>query len=275
MVEPDRGAKAYVLGHSDRELERLRRQAQLIDPITLQFLTEAGIGNGMRVLDVGSGGGDVAFLAANLVGRTGQVVGVDRSAAAVGRARTRAEEKSLVNVTFRESELSAIAVDQRFDAAIGRYVLCFQPDPVSLVRSIANLVCPGGIILFHEADREQMLSFPSVPTYDRAYQRVSETYRQSGMDVRMGAKLYSTFCAAGLAGPTMRMHSIIGGANACDEVHLDADQALVLAPEIQRRGIATASELDIETLVERITKEMAAHQSIIVGRAEIGAWSRA
>jgi SAM-dependent methyltransferase len=274
VVKPNRGAETYVLGHSDRELERLRRQAQLIDPITLQFLTEAGIANGMRVLDVGSGAGDVAFLAANLVGRAGQVVGVDRSAAALSRARTRAEEQSLVNVTFRESELSAIAFDQRFDAAIGRYVLCFQADPVSLVRSIANLVRPGGIILFHEPDREQTLSIPPVPTYDRAYQWVSETYRQSGMDVRMGTKLYSTFCAAGLAGPTMRMHSIIGGANACDEVHLDADQALVLASEIERLGIATASELDIETLVERITKEMAANQSIIVGRAEIGAWSR-
>ena len=180
----------------------------------------------------------------------------------------------MVNVTFRESELSAIAFDQGFDAAIGRYVLCFQPDPVSLVRSIANLVRPGEIILFHEPDREQTFSFPPVPTYDRAYQWVSETYRRSGMDVRMGAKLYSTFCAAGLAGPIMRMHSIIGGANACDEVHLDADQAMVLASEIERLGMATASELDIETLVERITQEMAANQSIIVGRAEIGAWSR-
>jgi ubiquinone/menaquinone biosynthesis C-methylase UbiE len=274
VVKPNRGADAYVLGHSDRELERLRRQAQLIDPITRQFLIEAGIGSGMRVLDVGSGAGDVAFLAANLVGRAGQVVGVDRSAAALSRARTRAEEQSLVNVTFRESELLAIAFDQRFDAAIGRYVLCFQPDPVSLVRCIANLVRPGGIILFHEPDREQTLSIPPVPTYDRAYQWVSETYRQSGMDVRMGAKLYSTFCAAGLAAPTMRMHSLIGGANARDEVHLDADQARVLASEIERLGIATASELDIETLVERITKEMAANQSIIVGRAEIGAWSR-
>lgn len=72
----------------------------------------------------------------------------------------------------------------------------------------------------------------------------------------------------------MRMHSIIGGANAGDEVHLDADQARVLASEIERLGIATARELDIETLVERITREMAANQSIIVARAEIGAWSR-
>jgi SAM-dependent methyltransferase len=274
MVEPDRGTNAYILGHSDRELERLRRQAQLIDPITRLFLIEAGIGNGMRVLDVGSGAGDVAFLAANMVGPTGQVVGVDRSATALARARTSAAEQSLFNVTFLESELSEMTFDQRFDAAIGRYVLCFQPDPVSFVRSIANLVHPGGIILFHEPDREQMRSFPPAPTYDRACQWVSETYRRSGMDVRMGIKLYSTFGAAGLAGPTMRMHAIIGGANASDELRLDADQARVLASDIERLGVATASELGVETLVERIIEELLANQSIIVGRAEIGAWSR-
>ena len=66
-------------------------------------------------------------------------------------------------MTFRESELSAMAFDQRFDAAIGRYVLCFQPDPVALVRKIASLVRPGGIILFHEPDRDQMRSVPPAP----------------------------------------------------------------------------------------------------------------
>jgi SAM-dependent methyltransferase len=167
-----------------------------------------------------------------------------------------------------------MAFDQRFDAAIGRYVLCFQPDPVSFVRSIAKLVRPGGIILFHEPDREQMRSFPPAPTYDRACQWVSETYRRTGVDARIGVKLYSTFRAAGLAGPTMRMHAVIGGANASDEVHLDADQALVLASDIERLGVATASELGIETLVERITHELATNQSVIIGRAEIGAWLR-
>jgi tRNA A58 N-methylase Trm61 len=72
MVMPDRTASAYVLGHSERELERLRLQAQLIDPITRQFLIEAGIAPGMRVLDVGCGAGDVTFLAADLVGPPGR-----------------------------------------------------------------------------------------------------------------------------------------------------------------------------------------------------------
>jgi ubiquinone/menaquinone biosynthesis C-methylase UbiE len=274
MVMPNDDASTYVLGHSDRELERLHLQAQLIDPITRQFLIEAGIAPGMRVLDVGSGAGDVAFLAANLIGPSGQVVGVDRSATGLAMARTRAERQSITNVTFRESELSAMAFDRPFDAAIGRYVLCFQPDPVPLLRLIAKLVRPGGIILFHEPDREQTRSFPPAPTYDRACKWVDETYRRSGADMRVGIKLYSKFLAAGLAGPTMRMHAVIGGANALDEVHLDADQAVVLATDIERLGVATASELGAETLVERIIQEMVENQSVIIGRAEIGAWSR-
>ena len=77
----------YVLGHSDRELERLRTQARLIEPITREFFIEAGIAPGMRILDVGSGSGDVTLLAADLVGDKGSVVGVDRAPAAILAAR--------------------------------------------------------------------------------------------------------------------------------------------------------------------------------------------
>ncbi len=90
----------YELGHTEWELKRLATQAQLVDPITRQYFKAAGIAPGMRVLDVGSGAGDVAFLAAELVGPTGSVIGVDRSPAAVAAARTRALERKLGNVMF-------------------------------------------------------------------------------------------------------------------------------------------------------------------------------
>jgi hypothetical protein len=94
------------------------------------------------------------------------------------------------------------------------------------------------------------------------------------MDVRMSIKLYLTFLAAGLEGPMMRMHAVIGGGNALEEVHLDADQAIVLAADIERTGVGTMRELRPERLVEQIRQEMNASQSVIVGRDEIGAWTR-
>ena len=77
----------YVFGHSEVELRRLAFQASLLNPVTRRLLVDAGVTSGMRVLDVGTGVGDVAFLVAELVGDTGSVVGVDRAPAAVAVAR--------------------------------------------------------------------------------------------------------------------------------------------------------------------------------------------
>src|SRR5438067_5905285 len=144
--------QGYVLGHSDRELNRLAVQARLVDPITRGFFQAAGIITGMRVLDVGSGAGDVAFLAAELVGETGEVVGVDRSATAVALARQRAGALSLRNVSFREGDPTSMTFEKAFDAVIGRYVLMFQPDPTMMLRGVAAHVRPGGVVVFHEPD---------------------------------------------------------------------------------------------------------------------------
>jgi len=264
----------YVLGHSDRELERLRVQAALIDPITRQFLVDAGIAPGMRVLDIGCGAGDVSLLIADLVGPSGEVVGVDRSPVAIASARERASKRSLSQVSFVECELASMSFERTFDAAVGRYVLCFQPDPSMVLRTIARIVRPDGVIVFHEPDRSLMRSQPPMPTYDRACGWVTETYLQSGVDVHVGAKLYGVYLAAGLQAPTMRLHAIIGGANARDVAKLDADQAIILSAEIERLGIATERELDAATLTDRILAELAATKGVIIGRGEIGAWSR-
>jgi hypothetical protein len=127
--------------------------------------------------------------------------------------------------------------------------------------------------MFLGPDRHQMRSYPPSPTYDQACRWVGETYTRSSVDIRTGIKLYSIFQAAGLAAPTMRMHAIIGGANAVEELHLDADQAVVLADDIVRLGIATATQLGAETLVERIIEEMIKNRSVIIGQGEIGTWS--
>jgi protein-L-isoaspartate O-methyltransferase len=124
MSTPD---SDYLLGSSDREHERLVRQAARIAPLTERFFREAGIGPGQRVLDVGSGVGDVALLAARLVGPTGEVVGVERDPRSVAGARRRVTEADYRNVSFTESDIAQISSNKPFDAVVGRFILQFVP----------------------------------------------------------------------------------------------------------------------------------------------------
>ena len=87
---------SYVLGGTGREHERLSRQARIFNPFTERLFRNAGISRGQRVLDIGSGVGDVAMLVAELVGPTGEVVGVDT----LTKARSRVAEAQLRNVVL-------------------------------------------------------------------------------------------------------------------------------------------------------------------------------
>lgn len=262
---------SYVLGHSDRELTRLEAQAQLVEPITRRFLLAAGISAGMRVLDVGSGAGDVAFLLADLVGETGEVVGVDRSAAALSVARVRADERGIVNVSFLEGDPTSIAFAEPFDAAIGRYVLQFQIDPAAMLQKVAERVRPGGVVVFHELDWDGVRSFPPVPTYDNCCRLCREAIGSSA-ETRMGAKLYSTFLAAGLRAPALRLEALAGVA---EPLRMVADLAGSLAAKIEQLGLARSAHLDPDALYETMRAEAQETHSVVVGTFQFGAWSKA
>ena len=201
-LAPDPGVlRPYVLGHTPQELDRLLAQARLIDPVTERFLRAAGIAPGMRVLDVGTGLGDVAFVAADLVGPGGEVVGVDRAGAAVAAATGRALTRGSQKVTFQEGDPAEMTFDEPFDAVIGRYVLQFQADPAAMLRRVSGHLRPGGLAVFHEIDWAGISSFPPSPIYDRSCDWAVRTLRATGTETRMGAKLYATFVNAGLPAP--------------------------------------------------------------------------
>ncbi len=111
----------YALGSTDAEHERLIRQAARLAPLTERLFREAGIGPGQRVLDLGSGVGDVAMLVARLVGPSGEVVGIERDTRSIARARARVVEAGLHNVSFTQSDVNQIQSSKPFDAAVGRF----------------------------------------------------------------------------------------------------------------------------------------------------------
>src|ERR1700737_64522 len=143
-------SSGYALGYTNSEHDRLIRQAARIEPILERLFREAGIGPGQRVLDLGSGVGDVAMLAARLVGPSGEIVGVERDTRSIARARVRVAEAGLRNVTFTQSDAAEVSSDRLFDAVIGRFILQFVPDPVTVLRAVSRVVRPGGVYAFRE-----------------------------------------------------------------------------------------------------------------------------
>src|SRR5215471_5148414 len=128
----------YALGYTDAEHERLIRQASFIAPVTERFLREAGVGTGQRVLDLGSGVGDVSMAIARLVGPMGEVVGIERDRASISKAQARCEAAGFHNVSFEHADVSDLHGEKSFDAVVGRFILMFLPDPEVALRSVAS-----------------------------------------------------------------------------------------------------------------------------------------
>src|SRR5579885_1045114 len=140
----------YSLGHAPKEIQRLLLQGQLLNGFTRRVLADAGITAGMKVLDVGCGPGDVSLLAAELVGETGSVLGVDANATVLRVAESRAQAAGLTSVSFLAGDIRQLPLDQDFDAIVGRLILEHLPDHLAILRHLLQRLRPGGVVAFQE-----------------------------------------------------------------------------------------------------------------------------
>lgn len=266
--------REYVLGHSDEELQRLVCQSRLFSALTEQVLIKAGIGIGMRVLDVGCGPGDVSFLAAGFVGPSGSVIGVDRSAEAIAVARERASAAQLRNVTFVEGDVSELSLEGSVDAAVGRFVLQHLPDPVAALRRIARQVEAGGVITFQEMDASEVKSLPRSPLFEQVGRWITETFHRGKVDVQLGLALYQIFRSAGLPAPHLIMGTRVEGGADSPAYEYIAQTVRSLLPMMEKLGVATVEEVQIDTLARRVRDEVVAGGGVIVLPHLVGAWAR-
>ena len=270
MSTPD---SEYLLGSSDREHERLIRQAVRIAPLTETFFREAGIGPGQRVLDVGSGVGDVAMLAGKLVGPAGEVVGVERDARSVALARQRAAEADYRNVSFTESDIAQISSNKPFDAVVGRFILQFVPDPVAVLRSLSKLLRPAGVVAFQEPCWEPFLNLcRDLPLWSAGCAVIYETSARAGVHMNMGLGMHRVFQDAGLPAPQMHMDIPLG--NDRDATGLMCDVLCALLPTIKRFNVSLEPLGDLDTLSVRLHQEVVSSNSVVPWIPLVGAWSR-
>jgi SAM-dependent methyltransferase len=265
----------YVLGTSDRERHRLIAQARHLHDQTLDAFRWGGIGAGMRVLDIGCGVGDVAMLAADLVGPAGCVVAIDRDTDNLAFAKQRAAAGGYVNIDFRAAEIDAFFDETPFDAIVGRYILLFLPDRAGSLKSLIRSLRPGGSVVIVEPDFSlPFRSIPPAPLFDRVTELARAVIAAGNINVDSGPALLRVFREAGLVGTRMDARQWVGGGPGCEIYWLVAELVRSMVPAMEKHGIARGTELDVDTLAARLEAEAIALSSVLFFYRNVSAWAR-
>ncbi|HYH97485.1 class I SAM-dependent methyltransferase [Hyalangium sp.] len=147
-------------------------EARLTRPVSERMLDMARVSTGMRVLDVASGRGEPALLAAHRVGSHGWVLAVDLVEGVLQIARERASREGLRNVEFQVADAEALQVGEKsFDVATLRWGLMYMRAPERALESIHRALKPGGALAIASWVEPARVPFASLP------RRILERYR--------------------------------------------------------------------------------------------------
>ena len=182
----------YILGNRDSEIARLEIQASLFEPLTKQTLLNAGLKKGMSCIDIGCGSGSVTRLMANMVGKTGRVVGVDvddRYLQYCNRSVT-----SRQNIEFIHDDICKSRLDskERFDIVYSRFTFHHLTDRGEAVRSMKRLTKKHGTVMIQDLDHAagSWLCYPKNRVFDTLRKVYVALLKKGGGDPLAGRKLY-------------------------------------------------------------------------------------
>ncbi|HEX3505312.1 MAG TPA: class I SAM-dependent methyltransferase [Xanthobacteraceae bacterium] len=264
----------YVPGHSPAEIQRLMLQAKLLRPVTERLLRCAGVESGMRLLDVGCGAGDVALLAAQLVGASGKVVAVDPSPEAIAVTQERARQAGLPNIETKVAALDEVT-ESDFDAVVGRYVLVHQIDPAAFLKKAASLLRTDGIVAFHEPNLvHKITTLPRVPEIDLAGDMIRSVVYRHLKNYDAGSRMTEHFFNAGLPSPKLFAETIVDSGEEPALYTWLAATLLLALQHIEGMGLAIDKVPRLEDLEQQLRTRLRTVHGQMEVLAQICGWVR-
>jgi 2-polyprenyl-3-methyl-5-hydroxy-6-metoxy-1,4-benzoquinol methylase len=236
------GVERYVIRGGRPGYERLQILARERWPDTSALFERAGLGPGMRCIDIGCGGGEVSFGIARLAGPDGRVTGLDMDETKISLARQAAAERGFTNVEFRVVNVNDWDEASAYDVVYSRFLLHHLSRPVELLRRMWAAVRPGGVIIVEDADFDGWFCHPPNEGFDFFLRTYRQVVARSGGDHAIGRKLHAYFAAAGIPDPSM---NLVQAVHLADEgkvlalTTLDASAAAIIA-----EGVASEDEVD-------------------------------
>src|SRR4030095_15891788 len=240
------GKGDYVLATGNAAANRLRILHNVYGPGAYELLIRAGIQPGMRVVDLGCGTGMVTRLLAELVGPTGEVIGVDFSPAQVEQARA-SLPNGLSNVRF----IQASAIDtglarETFDLVYCRFLLIHLTEPEAALREMRELLKPNGIIVCEDGDLTSAGSEP--PSELEAFSTLFGALGPKwGVDYTLGRRLFHLVLAGNFTQPQITLNKPVFAQG--ENKRLLELSVAEAGPSFVKAGLVTNEELT-ETIAE-------------------------
>jgi SAM-dependent methyltransferase len=268
------GTPEYVLGSDDVEIARLQVQAAAIAEPTAMLLERGGVKQGMRVLDLGSGPGDVAFQVAEMVGPDGSVVGVERDVAQLAEAERRLQARGSRNITFQQGDVRTYIHDQPFDAVVCRLLLMHLPDAVDVVAHHVRALPPGSIFVAVDYDMGASRALPPVALLDDVRRWIEAGFAHAHADPFVGMRLPVLLEMAGLVEVGSLGVQTYFPPNHPVAPSLPVGVVRALLPAIVASGAATEEEIGLDTLEQRLGDAIRTAGAVWAMPTVVGGWGR-
>ena len=251
----------------------LPEQGRALRPTTDRLLRAAGVSEGMAVLDIYCGPGEVAMIAADRVGSGGRVIGIDPRAEAISYAQSRSAAAGYTNIEYRRADLADPGLSSlRFDAVVCRHVVIGQREPVRFLRSASRLVRNDGILALHEMDMSRDIrSSPPLAMLRVVNQTIHTAVERSGVLLDAGGRLVDLFDEAELPNPQLFSESVVATGEDRSVFRLITAVLSSLMPHLTASEIAA---IDIETLEQRSRHAALALRSQVEFIPQVCAWTR-
>ncbi len=268
------GTPDYVLGSDDVEIERLQGQAAIIAEPTDVLFRRGGLRAGMRVLDLGSGPGDVSFLVAGIVGSEGSVVGLEQDAAQLAVAERRREQLGLHNVSFQQGDARSYVDDAPFDAVVCRLLLMHLPDAGDVLAHHRRNLRPDGVFVAVDYDMTGARALPEVDLFTRVGGWIQAGFEHARADATVGMRFPVLFQQAGYADVGTLGLQVYFPPQARQAAGYVVGVARALEDAIIASGAATAAELDLATLEQRLGEAIEERGAVWTMPTIVGGWGR-
>ena len=183
--------KDYVLGTHDEEISRLALQHRVWRPWASDAWRRAGFAVGQTLVDVGCGPGNASFDLAEIVGRSGRVVAIDRSRRFLDALEATRRQRDLPQIEVHELDLDQAALPAAgADGAWVRWVFAFVRDPRDLLARVRETLRPGGVLVAHEyLDYSTWRTSPRSAEHEEFVSIVMKSWRETGGEPDVGLDL--------------------------------------------------------------------------------------